>query len=485
MFKLLLKWLGILVLLLLTAMLVITMFTGSLQPQVTFKGKAQEDPKALNRLAEIIRFRTVSYDDSSDGIIKIQDLNKLFQWMKESYPLVFQSCITDTINHSRLLTFKGSDPSLKPALFLAHLDVVAAEESSTGNWKFPPFSGMITSDTVYGRGTLDDKSIATAMLEAMENLLVKGFKPKRTIMFAFGHDEETGGKNGAVAIAAFLRKKGILPEFICDEGFGVMEGLVPGTQKPVAIIGTAEKGYMSVKFTVDIAGGHSGTPKKENATAVITRCLYKVENLKFLEQITEPQQAFFRHIAPETNFPYRLLFSNLWITSPLVKMVLNGNEKSASTINTSHSITVIRAGDKDNVLPAHAEGTVNFRLLPGQKISDVMSMLSNELKDEPVKMSLFDDRNEASVVSPSKGPVWDLIAGSIREVFDSVLVAPGLVVVGTDTKNYSGLTKNIYRFVPLRLNSKNLSGIHGSDEKIASKNYYEAISYYKVFFGKL
>jgi carboxypeptidase PM20D1 len=474
------------ILLLLLAMFAKMLLTTSNQPKLTFLGKSAENPEALRRLSEAIQFQTVSYDDSSDGIFKLQELDKMHAWFAKNYPKIYTKASVIKIGKGSLLfTLTGSNTSLKPALFLAHLDVVPAETKTTGSWTFPPFSGTIKNDTLYGRGTLDDKSIACAMLEAMEKRIASNHQPTRTIMLAFGHDEETGGMNGAVEVANYLKKQQITAEFICDEGFGVMEGLVPGVSRPVAIIGLAEKGYMSVKLSIDIAGGHSSFPKKENATGILAQVLARVENYDMRESICEPQKEFFSSIAPEASFGYRFLFSNLWITTPLVKAALRRNNKTAATLRTTHAITILRAGDKDNTLPAHAEAVINFRIIPGETVGSVLEELKRNIADERIVLQVQPDTIAPSPVSPTSGFGWDCIRNSIHESFDGIVSTPALVLTGTDCKNYTAISPNIYRFVPLRFNNSNLSGIHGSDEKIAANNYYEAIRYYEVLFSKL
>lgn len=482
--KKLLKWTGLGLLLLLGVMLVKMLFTNSIQPKGDFAGDPEQDTAVLRRLSEIIQFKTVSFEDSSDGYIKLKELELLYLWMEKSYPNCFASAEAKKIGHSLLLTFKGSNSSLKPALFLAHLDVVPAD-TSAGNWMCPPFSGKIKGDTVYGRGALDDKSVATAMLEAMEKILTKGKKPLRTIMFAFGHDEETGGWKGAKSIAAYLTKKGVQAEFICDEGFGVMEGLVPGVNKPVALMGIAEKGDVTFKLSVSIAGGHSSMPKRDNATSILSRVLSKIENEELREEITGPQELFFRTIAPEAGFLYRFLFSNMWIASPLVKLVLRQNEKAAATMRTTHATTIIKAGVKANVMPNYAEAYVNCRILPGQSIAELYKLIVRIVDDKRVDIEILPDHNESSGVSPVKGVGWTTVTETIVKSFKGVVVAPALVVTGTDCKNYEAVSQNIYRFTPLRLNNNNLGGIHGANERIAANNYYEAINYYYLLFGKL
>ncbi len=483
--KRILKYLGLSLLILLLGMFVKTLFTQSLQPKVAFIGPGAAIPGAEYRLAQVLRFQTISAENNSLDSLKHAQLELLFTWMYQAYPLVFKNSTVTAIGDSRLIEIKGQDPKLLPALMLAHLDVVPADTGITGHWKFPPFSGTISQDTVYGRGALDDKSVATAMLEALEDLLKSGKKPRRTIMLAFGHDEEIGGQDGAKKIAAYLSAKGIKAEFICDEGFGVMENLVPGVQNNVALIGVAEKGFVSAELTVAIPGGHSSMPKADNATAILTKGLAAVENTTFLEELCAPQQGFFRHIAPEASPLYRFLFSNLWMSAPAVKMVLRGNNKTAATMRTTHATTIIQAGDKENVMPGKARAVINFRILPGQTIEEVKQHLIQTLDEPRIAVRLLPDQTAPSDVSPDQGAAWDAIVKSIHQTYKNVVTAPALVIAGTDCKHYTAISANIYRFVPLRLNSQNLEGIHGSDEKIALRNYQEAIGYYRLLFSNI
>jgi carboxypeptidase PM20D1 len=485
MIKLLFKGLGTLLLLLLVTMIFRAWSVKSVQIKSKEKALISTDTLALAHLAEAIRFKTISFEDSPNGSYKLSELKKLHDFMQKTYPLVFKTAEIQVFGQSKLITWKGSDTGLKPALFLAHLDVVPATEIVNGAWSHPPFSGFYTNDTLYGRGTLDDKGTAIAMLEALERHLSKGFKPRRTLMIALGQDEETGGHRGAAIISKYLQKQGIKAEFICDEGFGVLEGMVPGFKRPVALIGTSEKGFLSLKLSVEKEGGHSSMPDKENATSVLTKALSLVDNAKYFEALPAPQKAFFQHLAPEASLFYRFLFANVWITEPLLKFVLRGSEKSAATIQTTHAITVLSAGNSTNVLPAKAEAIVNFRILPGNSIEQIHSQIKELLKDLPVKIEMLSDRNNPSPVSADKGEAWELICSTISEVFDSVYTAPALAITGSDCKNYIDISDQIYRFVPFRFNNNNLSGIHGNNEKLAAKNFYEAITYYERLFGKI
>lgn len=152
-------------------------------------------------------------------------------------------------NHSLLYTIKGSDPSLKPYLLASHLDVVPVE---TEKWTVDAFSGIIKDGYLYGRGSIDVKDSLIAILESIEHLLKKeNFKPKRTILIAFGHDEEGSGVFGAAQISKILQSRYKELEFIFDEGSFIVTKSFPGIQNlNTAFVAVAEKGYLTVELTI-------------------------------------------------------------------------------------------------------------------------------------------------------------------------------------------------------------------------------------------
>ena len=124
-----------------------------------------------------------------------------------------------------------------------------------------------------GRGAIDLKLTITAVLEAAEYLLARSFQPRRTIYFAFGADEEVGGQFGAAKIAEHLRERGVQLAFTLDEGGIILSDAVRGIDKPVALIGTAEKGYLTLRLTAHGPGGHSSMPLHTTAIGGIARAI--------------------------------------------------------------------------------------------------------------------------------------------------------------------------------------------------------------------
>ena len=176
---------------------------------------------------------------------------------------------------------------------------------------------------------------------------------------------------------------------IADEGFGVMKGIVPGLKNNCAIIGLSEKGNVSIKLTVNELGGHSAWPNPENATSILSKGLSKLENFQFPAHLDGPVRGLFTEAAPYMDWGYRMLFSNLWISAPLVKSVLLSGEKTAATLRTTHVTTILKSGTKENVVPPSAEAIVNLRLFPGDNIAYVLKEINRVIDDPRIKSQVY------------------------------------------------------------------------------------------------
>jgi carboxypeptidase PM20D1 len=186
---------------------------------------------------------------------------------------------------------------------MGHLDVVPIVPGTEAQWSHPPFAGDIADGHVWGRGTLDDKSSVIAVLEAVEKLAGEGYRPRRTIYLAFGHDEEVGGPEGAAKVVEALAARGVTHfAFVADEGGAVGQGLVPGIDKPTALIGVAEKGYLNLRLTVAGEGGHSSTPPAETNVGILSRAVARLEATPFPARLEGAARDMFDYLGPEMSF---------------------------------------------------------------------------------------------------------------------------------------------------------------------------------------
>jgi len=213
-------------------------------------------PVSAQHLSAAIRFRTVSHQDAAQN--DQQQWRDLRDFLERTYPATHRALKRELVNGDGLLyTWPGSDPAARPILLMAHQDVVPVEPGTESTWRYPPFDGTIAEGFVWGRGALDDKGSLILIMEAVESLLADGFQPRRTVYLASGFDEEVGGHQGSATIAALLASRGVRLEYVLDEGRAVVEGLVPDVSRPVAMIGVAEKGFVSAELTCETEGGHS------------------------------------------------------------------------------------------------------------------------------------------------------------------------------------------------------------------------------------
>jgi carboxypeptidase PM20D1 len=435
------------------------------------------DASAINHFAEALKIRTVSHENTIDfDSVQFQKFN---DFLENTYPLADSLLEKKVFNSfSHLYKWKGSDSNLKPILLMGHLDVVPVIEKNISEWKVDPWGGTIQSDTIWGRGTIDDKVGVVGIMEAVELLLSQNFNPKRTLYFAFGHDEEIGGRQGAVAMAAYLEEQGVTADYVLDEGGVISDGLVPDMTKEVALIGTAEKGYLSLNLDVRIEGGHSSMPGKETAIDVMAKAVTALKSNPFPSKITVPLEGFMEYVGPEMPFINKMVFANKSVLGPVLLNVYESTSSGNAQIRTTTSPTIFNSGVKDNIIPLTASATVNFRILPESTSDDVIAQVKSVINDDRITISKGSFISEPSKLSATDNEQFKILNTTILQLFPDVVVTPYLVVGGTDSRHYGALTDNIYRFSPIHLNTNSQKSFHGLNERVAVSDFYEAIAFF-------
>jgi carboxypeptidase PM20D1 len=434
--------------------------------------------KAALNLSRVIQLKTIADQDAAKIDPSVFKAFHLF--LEEAFPKVHDNLHKEVINdYSLLYAWKGTDDNLRPIILMAHIDVVPVDADTEIEWTYPPFEGRIEDSFIWGRGSMDDKVSLMGIMEAVEVLLSEGFKPKRTLYLAFGHDEEVGGSKGGARIAAFLKSKMVRAEWILDEGGTITTGLMPGVSKPVALVGIAEKGYLTLELLVQQEGGHTSMPPPQSAIGILSSAIHNLERKPFSTKLEGATLLLFDFVGPEMPFGMRFLLANEWLFGPLIKSQLKKSKAMNAMIRTTIAPTIIEAGSKENVLPQIAKAKVNFRLYPGDSIEYVINQVKKAIDDPRVHVSPSDNEwNEASSVSDVNSKSFMVLQHTIRQMFPDSIVAPFLMVAGTETKHYVEISDNIFRFLPMRLTSEDLKRIHGKNERISLKNYEEIIKFY-------
>lgn len=434
---------------------------------------------AAERLAGAVRIPTISHEDPA--AINAQAFKELHAYLADVFPRVHANLRRDAVGeYSLLYTWQGTNSSLKPMLLMGHLDVVPVEAGTETDWQKDPFGGRIDQGFIWGRGAIDNKSAVLGTLEAVEMLLAEGFQPTRTVYLAYGHDEEVGGGRGAREIAAVLRSRSVELEMVLDEGGVIGDGILPGVSAPIALIGVAEKGFASVELSTRGAGGHSSLPPRETAIGILSAAVARLESSSMPARFDGPTKQLFEKVGPLFPIPQRAVFANLWLTRPLVTRILEEAPTTNAMVRTTTAPTIFQAGTKDNVLPTYARAVINFRIQPGDSVASVVEHVRKVVDDDRVDVKVGGNFSaEPSEVSSNDSESFHILERSIRKIAPDIVVAPYLVVVVTDARYYSDLTKNSFRFLPIRLTSEDLKRMHGIDERLGIREYEAAIRIYR------
>jgi carboxypeptidase PM20D1 len=443
--------------------------------------KINED-SAIDHLSKGIQIRTISFEDPSKN-----DFNKLIlirDFIATQYPFIHKNLIRRIINeYSLLYEWKGTNPGKKPFILLAHMDVVPESEE---RWKVDPFEGRVLDGFIWGRGAIDDKGSLFAILEAVEHLLKAGFTPERTIFLAFGHDEEggaTGGMNGARRIAEHLKNQGVRAEFVLDEGSTIVdEKLSPVKGKRLAVVGVAEKGFVTLRITATGESGHSSMPPKDTAIGLLAKAIAALDKNKMPSSLNGVIGLSFEYLGPEMPFFQKLIFANRWLFGRWVMSALEGKSATAAMLHTTVAPTMIQGGTKVSALPTTASVVVNFRIIPGETSQEVVKHVKGTFSDPRIAVEPFGMAvHEPSPISRCESQSFRAVNRSIREVFPDVIVAPGLVLGRTDSIYYREVAEDIYRFAPYVYGPEELKQVHGLDERISVDSYLRMIQFYIRF----
>lgn len=427
--------------------------------------------------SKAIKIKTISPENTIDfDSIQFQHFT---DFLIHTYPLVDTLLEKKIFNSfSFLYKWKGSDVSLKPIILMAHLDVVPVIKENSASWKHAPFGGEIINNTIWGRGTIDNKIGVVGIMESLTLLLKDGFLPKRSIYIAFGHDEEIGGLKGASAIAKYLKEEKIEAEFVLDEGGSIVQKLIPDIEKEVALIGIAEKGFVSLELSVRIEGGHSSMPEKETAIDVLSNAIVALKKNPFPAALSPPIEEFIKNIGPEMPFINKLVFANKSILNSLITGIYEASASGNALVRTTTSPTIFKSGVKDNIIPRTASAIINFRIIPGETIATVTNRVNQIINDKRITIETGAFVSEPSKVSSTSSFGYKILHKTISEIYPTALVAPYLVVGATDSRHFNAISNNIYRFSAIKINKENIKSFHGLNERLPISDFEDSIRFY-------
>ncbi|KDR84553.1 hypothetical protein GALMADRAFT_262764 [Galerina marginata CBS 339.88] len=463
---------------------------------------------SARRLAGAVKIPTMSFDDMGpvDKDTRWAPFKEMHSYLRTTFPTVHTSLdLTVVGGYSLVYTWPGSVKDSKPLMLTAHLDVVPSL-TALDRWTYPPFAGIIDGDWIYGRGSGDCKNNLIGILTAVEHLVSSGWKPQRTIILAFGQDEEISGPRGANNIGKYLEEKygknGI--GMIVDEG-GMNIETAYGTE--FALPGIAEKGYLNAIIEVDMLGGHSSIPPPHTSIGILSKIVTAIEDSPVFQPHIETASPIWGYLSCVSQHGKSNLVPD-WIRkgiqskkpkmNKIAKKFAEMSVGNRYLLQTSKAPTIFNAGLKSNALAESASVLFNSRIDLFSSPAKVREEYRNLIRPVAEKYSLlfegaavsappyignitvnWKDPHEPSPISPFQidSPAWLIFSRAVQASFGAdVITAPSAMTGNTDTRYYWNLSKNIYRWSPTRAGTK--LNIHTVDEKIKIKTHVEGIKFY-------
>lgn len=467
--------------------LVITLIRAAFFKSKKIKREVFEDElvhaeRAQKNLSKAIRIKTISHED--DSLTDWGEFDRFHAFLREAFPLVHKNLEIEEVSKASLLFYwKGTDEALEPIAFLAHQDVVPVAEGTENDWIHPAFDGYNDGEFIWGRGALDMKNHLICLMESVETLLEEGYQPKRGVYLCFGHNEEivAGHDNGAHEISMLLERKGVHLDSVVDEGGAMLTAKVNGIiDANLTGIGIAEKGYADFKVTVKSRGGHSSQPPKHTAIGILSKKVLSLENHQFKSKIMPFVFHLFTDIGKHTSYIGRVVFCNLWLLKPLLLKIMSKIPPAASLVRTTTAVTMSKGSPAANVLPEKASAVINFRIMPGESIADVRRHIEKYMGGENVEIEFIKGK-EPSLISPTDTRAFNTLRRLSVSMDERNIVAPYLVMGGTDAYNYENVCENIYRFAPFTVDTNLLLTTHSTNERIPVEQLTQGIAFFKRY----
>ncbi len=429
---------------------------------------------AAEKLGAMVRVPSVSKREDED----LTEFYKLHAVMEAQFPLIHTHLEKTVLNGSLLYRWTGCDASKKPILFMGHQDVVPA---SSEGWRVDAYSGAVIDGILYGRGAMDCKSTMYMELQAVEELLQEGFTPPCDVYLSYSINEETGG-DGAAAAVRCLKEKGITFAIVMDEGGAVIEEVVAGMDRPCAVIGITEKGYMDLKITARDKGGHSSTPPRNTSTARLFAFANEIERKRPFRKVLLPESVeMFQSMAPTFNFPMRLILGNIWLFKPLLMALMPVvSPFGEAVMATTCCFTQMSGSDAANVIPKEPYLVANLRTSVQQGCADSLAVMKKYAAKYDLDIEVIMQR-DASPISNIHSKEYAYLCSCIHRQFPDAGLAPFIIMGGTDCRHFHALTENALRFAPIRTTNAQSATCHGINENVTLAALAEGVRFYKMF----
>jgi acetylornithine deacetylase/succinyl-diaminopimelate desuccinylase-like protein len=373
----------------------------------------------------------------------------------------------------------GTD-KLKPLMINHHMDVVAADQAG---WTHPPLSGAIADGFVWGRGTIDTKGLGVIFLLALEALISEGVRFRRPLVFTAVPDEEPGGDNGMRWLVE-NHLTAIDPEWVWDEGGYGTKGVFG---KDIMFgIAVAEKQIYRVRLIAKGDPGHGARPHANSAIVALLGALKRIIDHPRPFCADSAAAIMFKSLAAAQKFPASFLLRHLScpLTLAIAGKGLAADKLTNALLRDTISPTVLKAGYQSNVIPERAEADLDCRLLPGTDAREFRHWLDGRIADNRITVEMIQS-SAPSRMAPVDGQFYQAVSKIITQYVPGALVFPLLMAGATDGRYWRERGYPAYGFAPFILESADLAGIHGIDERISMDNLLLGIKLTKVILKAL
>ncbi len=440
----------------------------------------------IRNLSDAIKIPTIANRDES--LVDWAPFDEFHAFLEKSYPLMHQKLEKQIIStRSLMYHWKSEHPEKEPIALLSHQDVVPVTPGTEDDWKYPAYSGEVAEGFLWGRGAIDMKNHLIGVCEAVETLLEEGYVPERDVYLCFGHNEEVMAEGeicGADCMMRWFKERGIRLDSVLDEGGAILEAKVDKViDGHLAGVGIAEKGHVDFEISVNAKGGHSSQPPKHSALGELSRIVCKLEKNQFKAELTPQLYSLFNEIGKNTTYPVRCVMSNLPVLKPLITKVCSEIPPVASMMRTTTAVTMANGSPAPNVLPQKATVNVNFRIMPGQTIEDVEKHI-RKYAGPKAEVKMVSGKNP-SKISPTDSRAFNAISKICKEMDPKAIVAPYLVMGGTDARQYEDVCDNIYRYSPFLMDTALLLTTHGTNERIPVSSLKDGVIFFKKYIKAL
>ena len=461
--------------------IIILIRTFTFKDTTNYKRETEEikdKDDVVSKLGTLIKIKTVSYEDKSK--IDFATFQEYINKVKELYPLVFSKCeFTQTKEYAIKLKLKGKSDK-EPTVLMAHYDVVPV----TDGWKHDPFLGEVVDGSIYGRGSFDTKCTMVCALSALEVALKNNYVPQNDLYLCFGSNEEVYG-DSQIKIVEEMKKEGIKPALVLDEGGGIMNNAFPGVSKDTAFLAVVEKGMVNVKLTLDSNGGHSSTPRKNGPVVQLSKAIARLEKHPMKPQYTKTLVELLNVMGKNCIFPLKLVFANMWLFKGLVKVLFTKlGADTRALVASTFAFTMLNGGNQTNIIPNHVEANINVRIAPFDTLDDVVNHIKKVIKNDNIKISTSNINKMYKECSfTSKG--YNIIKDTTIETYEDTVVAPFIMFGGTDGRHYNEISDCVIRFSPIKVTNEERAGMHGLDESLSVASLEKCQEFYQRLLTKI